>query len=35
MFIGFPAIASEGIELGSLASSSRNEMLGDKHYPNR
>ena len=31
MSISFPAIVSEWVELDSRASSSRNEMLGDKH----
>ena len=31
MFISFPAIADERVELGSLASSSRNDALSDKH----
>ena len=31
MFIRFPAIVSERIELSSLASSLRNDALDDKH----
>ena len=31
MFISFPAIVSERIKLSSLASSLRNDALGDKH----
>ena len=31
MFISFPAIVDERVELGSLASSSRNDALSDKH----
>ena len=31
MFISFPAILSEWVELGSLAFSSRNDALSDQH----
>ena len=33
MFISFPVIADERIELGSLASSLRNDVLSDKRVP--
>ena len=31
MFISFPAIVSEWVALGGLASSLRNDALSDKH----
>ena len=31
MFISFPVIADEWVELGSLAFSSRNDALSDKY----
>ncbi len=31
MFISFAAIVDERVELGSLASSSRNDALSDQH----
>ena len=31
MFISFPVIVEEWVELGSLASSSRNDALSDKY----
>ena len=32
MSISFPAIADEWVELGSLASSSRNDAFGDQRF---
>ena len=32
MSISFPAIADERVELGSLASSSRNDAFGDQRF---
>ena len=31
MSVSFPAIADERVELGALASSSRNDVLSDKY----
>ena len=31
MFIGFPATVNKGVELGSLASSLRNEAFSDQY----